>query len=98
MILECFLTKKRDVKPICKYTLATGKSKKQKVRLEACFSVKRVKNHTIWRELAKTTRERVVSKEFWIRSLLSLQRNARMCDVIFFEKFFENKEKPKNNC
>ena len=98
MILECFLTKKRDVKPICKYTLATGKSKKQKVRLEVCFSAKRVKNYTIWRELAKTTHERVVSKEFWIRSFLSLQRNARMCDVIFFEKFFENKEKPKNNC
>lgn len=52
----------------------------------------------MWRELAKTTRERVVSKEFWTRSFLSLQRDARMCDVIFFEKFFENKEKPKNNC
>ena len=87
-----------DVKPVCKYTLATGKSKKQKVRWEVRFGVKRVNNHTVWRELAKTTRERVVSKEFWTRSFLSLQRDASMCDVIFFEKFFENKEKPKNNC
>lgn len=63
-----------------------------------CFGVKRVNCRTIWRKLTKTTRARVVSKEFWIRSFLSLQRNARMCDVIFFEKFFENKEKPKNNC
>ena len=62
------------------------------------FAVKRGNYYTIWRELAKTTRERVVSKEFWTRSFLSLQRNVRMCDVIFFEKFFQNKEKPKNNC
>ena len=52
------------MKPVCKYTLATGKSKKQKVRWGTCFCVKRVNNCTIWRELAKTPRERVVSKEF----------------------------------
>lgn len=63
-----------------------------------CFGVKRVNCRTIWRKLAKTTRERGFSKEFWVRSFLSLQRDVRMCDVIFFEKFFENKEKPKNNC
>lgn len=49
-----------------------------------CFGIKRVNCRTIWRELAKTTRERVVSKEFWTRSFLSLQRDVRMCDVIFF--------------
>lgn len=63
-----------------------------------CFGIKRVNCRTIWRKLAKTTRERGFSKEFWTRSFLSLQRDVRMCDVIFFEKFFENKEKPKNNC
>ena len=49
-----------------------------------CFGVKRVNCCTIWRELAKTTRERGFSKEFWARSFLSLQRDVRMCDVIFF--------------
>lgn len=63
-----------------------------------CFGVKRVNCCTIWRKLAKIARERGFSKEFWVRSFLSLQRDIRMCDVIFFEKFFQNKEKPKNNC
>lgn len=63
-----------------------------------CFGIKRVNCCTVWRKLAKTTRERGFLKEFWARSFLSLQRDVRMCDVIFFEKFFQNKEKPKNNC
>lgn len=63
-----------------------------------CFGIKRVNCCTIWRKYAKIVRERGFSKEFWARSFLSLQRDVRMCDVIFFEKFFQNKEKPKNNC
>lgn len=60
-----------------------------------CFGIKRVNCRTIWRKLAKTTRERGFSKEFWARSFLSLQRDIRMCDVIFLKSFSKTRKSPK---